>query len=91
MVDNPIVVQFIHRWLAFVAAAGLLVLAWRARASAPRAAVALVGLLALQIVLGVATLLTGVRIEIAVWHQLNDALLLLATVAAAHAVGRARS
>jgi heme a synthase len=91
MVDNPIVVQFVHRWLAFIAGAGLIALAWRARRVVHPIALAIAGLLALQIALGVATLWTGVRIEVAVWHQLNAALLLLASVVAAHAVGRARS
>lgn len=90
MVDNPILVQFIHRWLAMVAAAGLLALAWRAASTSSRVGLAVVGLLVLQIALGIATLLTGVRIELAVWHQLNAALLLVATVAAAHTIGRHR-
>ncbi|WP_419807394.1 COX15/CtaA family protein [Sphingomonas sp.] len=91
LVNNPIVVQFVHRWLAFVAAAGLCVLAWRAGRIGSRAGLAVVGLVVLQIGLGVATLLSGVRIEVAVWHQLNAALLLIATVTAAHAIGRART
>ena len=86
MVNNPVLVQFVHRWLAFIAAAGLLTLAWRARRT--RAGAAVAGLVVLQIGLGIATLISGVRIEIAVWHQLNAALLLLAAVAAAHAIGR---
>ena len=90
MVDNPVLVQFIHRWLAFVAAAGLLTLAWRAARTGSRAGVGVVALLVLQIVLGVATLLTGVQIEIAAWHQFNAALLLIATVTAAHAIGQVR-
>lgn len=90
MVDNPVVVQFIHRWLAFVAATGLGALAWRAGKVGSRTGVAVVGLVVLQISLGIATLLSGVRIELAVWHQLNAALLLIAAVAAAHAVGRVR-
>ena len=88
-VDNPVVVQFIHRWLAFVAAAGLGVLAWRARqAYAPRTAALLVALVVLQIALGIATLLSGVAIPVAVAHQANAALTLIAATAAAHAVGR---
>lgn len=88
-VDNPIVVQFIHRWLAFAAAAGLGLLAWRAWVmSARRAAIAMVALVTLQIGLGIATLLSGVAIAIAVAHQVNAALTLIATVCAAHAVGR---
>ncbi|WP_174279754.1 COX15/CtaA family protein [Sphingomonas bacterium] len=91
MVNNPVVVQFIHRWLAFVAATGLLALAWRAGRIGSRAGLAVVALVVLQIGLGIATLLSGVRIELAAWHQLNAVLLLLATVAAAHAIGRQRS
>ncbi len=45
------------------------------------------GLVTLQIFLGVATLLTGVQIAVAVAHQANAALLLIATVAAAHRIG----
>ncbi len=50
---------------------------------------AVIGLVCLQIALGVATLVSGVDIDLAVAHQANAALLLIATVAAAHAVGRA--
>jgi cytochrome c oxidase assembly protein subunit 15 len=89
VVDNPIVVQFVHRWFAFVAAAGLVWLAVRAiRVGAPRRAWLVIGLVGLQIVLGISTLLSGVEIVVAVWHQLNAALTLIAAVAAAHAVGR---
>jgi cytochrome c oxidase assembly protein subunit 15 len=88
-VDNPIVVQFIHRWFAFAAAAGLGLLAWRAvRAGAIRAGVAIAVLVTLQIVLGIATLLSGVAITVAVVHQVNAALTLIAAVVAAHAIGR---
>ena len=88
-VDNPVVVQFIHRWLAFAAAAALALLAWRAaQAGAKRAALLVMVLVALQIGLGIATLLSGVWIVIAVAHQANAALLLIATVWAAHTLGR---
>ncbi|WP_288459036.1 COX15/CtaA family protein, partial [uncultured Sphingomonas sp.] len=80
-VDNPVVVQFIHRWLAFAAAGALVWLAVRAlRAGAPGVAAAVVALVAAQIVLGIATLLTGVQIVVAVAHQANAALLLIAAV-----------
>ena len=87
-IDNPIVVQFIHRWWAFAAATGLVWLATRATRAGSRAGFWVVGLVTLQLFLGVATLMTGVRIEIAVAHLANAALLLIATVFAAHAVGR---
>jgi cytochrome c oxidase assembly protein subunit 15 len=87
-VDNPVVVQFIHRWWAFVTAAGLVWLAVRATRTGAKAGWWVIALVALQIVLGIATLLSGVQIDLAVAHQANAALLLIATVFAAHAVGR---
>jgi heme a synthase len=91
-VDNPIVVQFVHRWLAFVAAAGLVWLAARAvKVGARNEGVAVLLLTGLQITLGIATLLSGVALPVAVAHQANAALLLIATVCAAHAVGRVRA
>ncbi|HEU0067385.1 MAG TPA: COX15/CtaA family protein [Sphingomonas sp.] len=87
---NPVVVQFIHRWFAFVAAAGLVWLAIRTWQSAPRTALIVVALAAAQILLGIATLLSGVQIDLAVAHQANAALLLIATVCAAHALGDRR-
>jgi heme a synthase len=90
-IDNPIVVQFLHRWFAFAAAAALVALAWRAhRAGGRRAGAAVVWLVALQIALGISTLLTGVALPIAVAHQVNAALLLVAAVAAAHTLGQRR-
>ena len=89
VVDNPIVVQFIHRWLAFATAAGLFWLALRAsRVGGRQAGTAVVLLVVAQIALGIATLLSGVEIIVAVAHQANAALLLIATVSAAHSVGR---
>ncbi|ONF97645.1 COX15/CtaA family protein [Sphingomonas jeddahensis] len=87
--DNPVVVQFVHRWFAFAAASGVVWLAFAARRrGAVNAWSAVILLTGLQIVLGVATLLTGVQITIAVAHQVNAAILLIAVVAAAHALGQ---
>lgn len=89
VVDNPVVVQFVHRWFAFLAAIAVV---WLATAARRRGAVAAWGavilLVGLQIVLGIATLLTGVEITIAVAHQVNAAVLLIVVVAAAHTMGR---
>ena len=90
-VDNPIVVQFIHRWLAFVAAAAILWLGWRAwRGGHANAATLAVALLLLQIQLGIFTLLTGVELWIAAAHQGVAALLLAAVVLTAHRLGERR-
>lgn len=88
-IDNPIVIQFIHRWFAFAAAGALALLAWQVnRTGAGRVAAIIVLLLASQIMLGIATLLSGVQIIVAVAHQANAALLVVATVVAAHRLGK---
>jgi heme a synthase len=89
LVDNPIAVQFVHRWLAFAVAGALIALAWRARRVAGRGwGEMLVVLVLLQIALGISTLLSGVAIGIAVAHQANAALLVIAAVGASHAASR---
>lgn len=83
--DNPLAVQFAHRSLAFVVAAAALAIAWRLwRAGAGWRAHALASVVLLQFALGVAVVLTGVPLALGVAHQSGAALLLLATVAAAH-------
>lgn len=90
LVFNPIVVQFVHRWWAWAAALAVLAVAARAgRAGAPGAAMAIGLLVALQILLGIATLLTGVSLPVAVAHQAVATLLLGALVWGSHAIGRA--
>jgi cytochrome c oxidase assembly protein subunit 15 len=87
-VDNPVVVQFVHRWLAF-AVAGLAValalIAWRSGLRGPAAA--LLAAVLIQIQLGILTILSGVDLKIAVAHQAMAAILLGAVVVAAHRLG----
>jgi heme a synthase len=86
--SNPVVVQFIHRWWAWLAAALIVMVAVRAgRAGAGGRALALLLLVAGQIALGIATLLTGVELTLAVAHQAVGALLLGTLVASSHAIG----
>lgn len=88
-VDNPIMVQFVHRWFAFVAggvAIWLGVRAW-ARVSWQDGGM-LIGAVLAQILLGILTILSGVQIDIAVAHQGMAALLLAAMLNAAHGLGR---
>lgn len=91
-VDNPIMVQFVHRWLAWIVAGFALLLASRAWEWGERgAAAAVAATLTAQILLGIMTLLTGVEIEVAVAHQGMAALLLAAILVAAHRLGERRS
>lgn len=83
--DNPIVVQFVHRWWAWVAAiAALLVSRAAARANDRTSVKMVASLLVLQIGLGIATLMTGVDIAIAVAHQGVAVLLLASLLRASH-------
>ncbi len=90
IVDNPLVVQFIHRWWAWIAAAAALLLAKRSREALPIAPLMIASLVTLQIMLGIATLLSGVAIPIAAAHQAVAVLLLAAIVRTAHAIGAQR-
>ena len=84
-VDNPITVQFVHRWLAFGVLAMAIVLAVRAkRAGGRRESLFLHAAVGVQIVLGIATLLTGVHLHVAVAHQGMAVLVIAAFLLAAH-------
>ncbi|HEX8654406.1 MAG TPA: COX15/CtaA family protein [Allosphingosinicella sp.] len=90
--DNPVVVQFVHRWLAFAVAGvaiALALAAWRVRLRGTGAA--LLAAVLIQILLGILTILSGVEIRIAVAHQAMAAMLLGATVFAAHRLGEGRA
>jgi cytochrome c oxidase assembly protein subunit 15 len=89
--NDPAIVHFVHRWWAWVAVAGLVILARKARAAEDRpASIAIHIAFGLQIVLGIATVASGVNIVLAGLHQLTGALLVIATTWGAHAIGRNR-
>ena len=89
LIDNPIVVKFAHRWWAFVAVAMLILLARAAkRAGSRSASVAIHSAFGIQILLGIATLMTGVDIVIATLHQAFGALVLASATWGAHIVGK---
>ncbi|MFW2829480.1 COX15/CtaA family protein [Sphingomonas sp. ID0503] len=89
LIDNPIVVQFVHRWFAWIVALAVVMVAIRAeRTRATGFGHAALTLVVVQIGLGIATLLTGVDILIAVTHQAVACLLLATLAATAHRLGR---
>lgn len=90
--DNPIMVQFVHRWLAFAVAAAVLVVARNAWLRGyGEAAATLAGAVLLQILLGILTLLTGVELWIAAAHQAAAVLLLAAALVTAHRLGERKA
>ena len=85
LINAPVTVHFLHRTLAYVVAASALLIALRLwRAGAGVRALALGGTVLAQFALGVATVLSGVAIPLGVAHQATGALLVAATVWAAH-------
>jgi heme a synthase len=89
LTHDPYLVHFVHRWWAWVAVALLVVLARTARARGHRpASIAIHTAFGTQILLGMATVMSGVALWLAVLHQLVGALLVAATAWGAHVAGR---
>ena len=89
LTHDPYLVHFVHRWWAWVVVAVLIVLARRIRVANRPASIAIHSAFGVQILLGIATVMTGVSLWIAVLHQLVGALLVWAVVWGAHMHGRA--
>jgi cytochrome c oxidase assembly protein subunit 15 len=88
-VDDPHLTHFVHRWWAFVTVAALVVLARLARrAGARRASLAIHSAFGVQILLGIAVVMTGVDIVLAVLHQAVGALVVASAAWGMHVVGR---
>ncbi|QGN55190.1 COX15/CtaA family protein [Novosphingobium sp. Gsoil 351] len=92
-VDDPFLIHFIHRWWAFAVVAVLVVMGRKLRAHGARlASIALHTAFGVQILLGIATVMSGMALWLAVLHQLTGAALVGATAWGAHALGaRART
>ena len=87
MLNNPIMIQWIHRWFAVAVVIGI-VLIWRQCQKSPNGYVQYSGLLLIatlgfQFILGVVTLLSNVWIPVAAAHQFG-ALLLLISITLTH-------
>lgn len=88
--NDPFVIHWIHRWWAWVAVVALVILSRRARrAGDRRASIAIHSAFGLQILLGIATVMTGVNIVLAVLHQAVGALVVASAAWGAHSAGSA--
>ncbi len=89
LTNDPFLIHFIHRWWAWVAVFALVLLARRVKAAGVRAAVvAIHSAFGTQILLGIATVMTGVNITLAVLHQAVGALVVASTAWGLHVIGR---
>ncbi|MGB3722475.1 MAG: COX15/CtaA family protein [Pacificimonas sp.] len=91
VVDNPVVVQWTHRWWAFIAAALLVWLSVSAmKRGSRKTPIMLKLLLVVQILLGIMTLMSGVELWIAATHQGVAALIFWCAAACAHRIGESK-
>jgi heme a synthase len=89
LTHDPILLHWLHRWWAWVAVAALVILARAAKkAGDRRASVALHSAFGVQILLGIATVMTGMNLHTAATHQAVGALVVVATIWCAHVIGR---
>ena len=87
---DPFLVHWLHRWWAWIAVAALVVMARRVKALDRRASIAIHIAFGTQILLGIATVMSGVEFHLAVLHQLVGALLVAAYAWGAHTLGARR-
>jgi cytochrome c oxidase assembly protein subunit 15 len=86
--SDPYLVHFLHRWWAWVVVVALVMLARRAKRAGQRgASIAINAALGTQILLGIATVISGIALPLAVLHQAVGALVVGATAWGAHAIG----
>lgn len=89
LVNDPYLTHFVHRWWAWVAVIALVLLSRRARKAGVRqASLAMHSAFGIMIILGIATVMSGVNIVLAVSHQAVGALVVASTVWGAHVLGR---
>ncbi|NCP14304.1 MAG: heme A synthase [Sphingomonadales bacterium] len=87
---DPFLLHFLHRWWAWVAVAALVWLARSVRKTDRFASIAVNAAIGTMVLLGIATVMSGVSLWIAAAHQLVGALTVVATVWAMHTHGLAR-
>ncbi len=88
LTHDPFLLHFLHRWWAWIAVAALVVLARKTRPFDRRASIAIHSAFGIQIILGIATVWTGVNLWVATAHQGVGALLVAATAWGMHLIGR---
>jgi cytochrome c oxidase assembly protein subunit 15 len=90
LTHDPFLVQFMHRWWAWVAVAALVWLSRRVRKTDRPASIMVHTAFGTMVLLGIATVMSGVSLWIAAAHQLVGALTVVATVRAMHSDGLIR-
>ena len=87
LTHDPYLIHFVHRWWAWGVVVVLILFARRVKTVSKTAARAIHAAFGTQILLGIATVMSGVALPLAVAHQAVGALLLGATIWGAHSIG----
>lgn len=90
LTHDPYLLHFLHRWWAWAVLAVLVVLARKVRGVERKVSIAIHSAVGTQILLGIATVTSGMNIVLAVLHQAVGALLVAATVWGVHVHGQRR-
>ena len=85
---DPFLIHFLHRWWAWVVVAALVVFSRKVKRQGRRASIAIHSAFGLQMLLGIATVETGMNIVMAALHQAVGASLVAAVAWGAHVYGR---
>jgi heme a synthase len=88
LTHDPFLIHFLHRWWAWIVVAALVFFSRKVKPVDRRASIAIHSALGLQILLGIATVETGMNIVMATLHQAVGASLVAALTWGAHAYGR---
>jgi heme a synthase len=88
--NDPFLIHFLHRWWAWVVVIALVIMGRKVRQTGARGiSVAIHSAFGVQILLGIATVMTGMNIVLAVLHQAVGALVVASTIWGAHWLGQA--
>jgi cytochrome c oxidase assembly protein subunit 15 len=87
---DPYLLHFLHRWWAWVVVGALVIFARKVKAADRSASKAIHIAFGTQIILGVATVISGMNIVFAVCHQAVGALVVASVTWGANSVGRGR-
>ena len=91
LTSDPFLLHFMHRWWAWVVVIALVIFSRRVKPIDPRASKAIHSAFGTQILLGIATVMTGMNIVLAVLHQAVGALVVAAFAWGANVDGRSKS
>ena len=91
LTHDPYLLHFLHRWWAWVLVAALVAFARKVKPLDRRASVAVHAAFGTQILLGIATVMSGMNIALAVLHQAVGALVVATVIWGAQVLGRSSS